>query len=388
MTQLPKRNNEFTIATSYYEIFTRNRQTSPKESDGYDQKKEATNPMSTSLEQQQQQQQRQQQQNRQDFWTEDVWTESDEELAQQTLQNHLEKCTISSMVKNQIQEEEEDAIAWDQFYKDHGTKFFKDRHYLEKAFPEVFLEPSQQQQNQQQSSSSSSSSLTKLKTLVEIGCGVGNAILPLLEDEVDEGDGVDTKQERRRSKWDVIHGLDISQQAITLLQQDPRFTSFNERVRNISQNQEQQQQQQQAVYGHVCDISKEIPNSCIGISDVTTLLFCLSAIDPSDMIAAAQNVVSTLKPGGILVFRDYGRYDEAQMKLGISRSKQIKNNFYRKHDGTKCYYFTLDDIRNLFSSELNIIELDYLRRIYRNKGTGQQRRRVWVQGRFQKPKES
>ena len=336
--------------------------------------------MSTSLQQQQQQQ------NRQDFWTEDVWTESDEELAQQTLQNHLEKCSINSIVNNQTQEEEEDAIAWDQFYKDHGTKFFKDRHYLEKAFPEVFLEPSQQQQNQQQQSSSS---LTKPKTLVEIGCGVGNAILPLLEDELDEGDGVDNKQERRRSKWDVIHGLDISQQAITLLQQDPRFISFNERGRNISQNQEQQQQQQQqAVYGHVCDISKEIPNSCIGISDVTTLLFCLSAIDPSDMIVAAKNVVSTLKPGGILVFRDYGRYDEAQMKLGISRSKQIKNNFYRKHDGTKCYYFTLDAIRNLFSSELNMIELDYLRRIYQNKGTGQRRRRVWVQGRFQKPKES
>ena len=177
MTQLPKRNNEFTIATSYYEIFTRNRQTSPKESDGCDQKKEATNPMSTSLQQQQQQQ------NRQDFWTEDVWTESDEELAQQTLQNHLEKCSINSIVNNQTQEEEEDAIAWDQFYKDHGTKFFKDRHYLEKAFPEVFLEPSQQQQNQQQPPSPSSSSLTKPKTLVEIGCGVGNAILPLLEDE-------------------------------------------------------------------------------------------------------------------------------------------------------------------------------------------------------------
>jgi methyltransferase-like protein 6 len=141
------------------------------------------------------------------------------------------------------------------------------------------------------------------------------------------------------------------------------------------------------VYGHVCDISKEIPDSCKGISDVTTLLFCLSAIDPSDMIVATQNVISTLKPGGILVFRDYGRYDEAQtMKLGISRSKQIKNN--RKHDGTKCYYFTLDDVRKLFSTDLNIIELKYLRRIYHNKGIGQRRRRVWVQGRFQKPEES
>jgi methyltransferase-like protein 6 len=375
-TQPPKRNNEFTIAASYYEIFSRSRQTSTKTSDN--DQKEATPSTPTSLQQEQQQQ---------DYWTQDIWTESNEELAEQTLQNHLEKCTITrNFVNNQIHEEEEDAIAWDQFYTDHGTKFFKDRHYLEKAFPEEFLVSSEQVQDhhhQQQQSSSSSSS--KPKTLVEIGCGVGNAILPLLEEDWDdEGDGDGTnRQQSRRSEWTVIHGLDISQQAITLLQQEPRFISFNERGRKLSQN-----EQQQAVYGHVCDISKEIPNSCKGISDVTTLLFCLSAIDPSDMIVATQNVISTLKPGGILVFRDYGRYDEAQMKLGISRSKQIKNNFYRKHDGTKCYYFTLDDVSKLFSTDLNIIELKYLRRIYHNKGIGQQRRRVWVQGRFQKPEES
>jgi hypothetical protein len=106
------------------------------------------------------------------------------------------------------------------------------------------------------------------------------------------------------------------------------------------------------------------------------------------MLQAVRNVSATLKPNhGVLVFRDYGRYDEAQMKLGTSRNKQLDNeNFYRKHDGTKCYYFTLEDIRDLFESKagLKVLELDYIRRVYRNRSKNEMRRRVWVQGRFQK----
>lgn len=113
---------------------------------------------------------------------------------------------------------------------------------------------------------------------------------------------------------------------------------------------------------------------------------CMSAIDPSFMDIAAENVACTLNVGGILVFRDYGRYDEAQMKLGTSRCKFLKENFYQKHDGTKCFYFTTEDVKRLFGdvAGLEIIELQYLRRIYKNKGTGETRRRVWVQGRFRK----
>jgi hypothetical protein len=105
------------------------------------------------------------------------------------------------------------------------------------------------------------------------------------------------------------------------------------------------------------------------------------------MIQAARNVASTLKPGAVLVFRDYGRFDEAQMKLGTSRNKQLHDdNFYRKQDGTKCYYFTLDDVRELFEKQagLTALELKYLRRAYRNRSTNEVRRRVWVQARFRK----
>eukprot|EP00298_Acanthocystis_sp_HF-20_P021746 c28324_g1_i2.p1 GENE.c28324_g1_i2~~c28324_g1_i2.p1 ORF type:complete len:125 (+),score=33.58 c28324_g1_i2:21-395(+) len=55
------------------------------------------------------------------------------------------------------------ALHWDKFYKSHQSSFFKDRHYLHREFPELLIE-----------------SETPLK-LVEIGCGVGNTVFPLLE---------------------------------------------------------------------------------------------------------------------------------------------------------------------------------------------------------------
>ena len=252
--------------------------------------------------------------------------------------------------------EKEDSNAWDRFYSNHGNRFFKDRHYFEKAFPEEFPPLT--------TGLSSNNFDLQPRTLVEIGCGVGNAILPLLE--VGESEG----------NWDVIHGLDISKEAIEILRQDPRFIAFN-RNGPITRK----------VYGHVCDVSREFPSICLGMSNVTTLIFCLSAIDPSMHVRAVMSAVDSLKPGGVLVFRDYGRYDEAQMKLGTSRSKRIKENFYRKHDGTKCYYFVLEDLERIFRDllGLTVLELKYLRRVYENKATTQVRRRVWVQGRFRKP---
>jgi methyltransferase-like protein 6 len=104
------------------------------------------------------------------------------------------------------------------------------------------------------------------------------------------------------------------------------------------------------------------------------------------MKVAAQNVIRTLKPGGTLLFRDYGRYDEAQIKLGTSRGKELGENYYRKHDGTTCYYFALEDLERLFGTDLKVLELRYLRQAFRNRAEQQERRRVWVQGRFQKPK--
>ena len=204
--------------------------------------------------------------------------------------------------------------------------------------------------------------------VVEIGCGVGNTVLPLLErSNVLSDRGVRPKL--------VVWGLDFAPVAITLLKTDPRFVGASRDGR---------------ANAGVWDITDPPPTGVASVADVSILLFCLSAISPSKMAAAARNATATLKPGSMLVFRDYGRYDEAQMKLGTSESKKLGKNFYVKHDGTRCYYFDLDDLKRLFGKNdggcgLDVLELKYIRRSYSNKKTGVNRRRVWVQGRFKKP---
>lgn len=54
--------------------------------------------------------------------------------------------------------------SWDKFYKRNETRFFKDRHWLDREFDCYFGLPD------------------KLPlTILEVGCGVGNLVYPLLE---------------------------------------------------------------------------------------------------------------------------------------------------------------------------------------------------------------
>lgn len=67
--------------------------------------------------------------------------------------------------------------------------------------------------------------------------------------------------------------------------------------------------------------------------DIASLIFVLSAIHPDKFLQALCSLAAVLKPGGLLVFRDYGLYDMAQLRFG--RGNKLGENFYVRQDGTR-----------------------------------------------------
>ena len=83
-----------------------------------------------------------------------------------------------------------------------------------------------------------------------------------------------------------------------------------------------------------CSLVSQIPENTV---DVASLIFVLSAIHPDNFIEALINIRSILKPDGVVVFRDYGLHDMAQIRFG--RGNKLAENFYVRQDGTRYTLF-------------------------------------------------
>ena len=58
----------------------------------------------------------------------------------------------------------------------------------------------------------------------------------------------------------------------------------------------------------MCDVTQQELGLPANSLDVVVMIFVLSAVQPDQMQAVVDKLVRCLKPGGTLLFRDYGRY--------------------------------------------------------------------------------
>jgi methyltransferase-like protein 6 len=92
-----------------------------------------------------------------------------------------------------------------------------------------------------------------------------------------------------------------------------------------------------------------------------------------------------LKPGGYLLFRDYGLYDHAMFRFARQRQHKLSDNFYVRQDGTRAYFFSTEYLKTLLiENHFHIDELSYIFKETVNIKEDICVPRVFVQGKFKK----
>jgi len=233
---------------------------------------------------------------------------------------------------------------WDIFYKRNKTNFFKDRHWTTREFKELASNFDDKTNTERDITNSP-------LVIFEAGCGVGNFIFPIASELLNC----------------YIYACDFSLRAVNFILKNPQYDEkrmhiFHCDITNSSQ------------------LDESIPSCSV---DIASLIFVLSAIHPSKHGTVLRNIYDLLKPGGLLIFRDYGLHDMAQMRFGPGH--KIAENLYMRQDGTRSYYFTPEEMTTLcgkvgFRTE----SCEYIYRRTVNKKEGVDVQRVFVQGKFRR----
>ncbi|CAK4015802.1 related to ABP140-actin filament-binding [Lecanosticta acicola] len=255
---------------------------------------------------------------------------------------------------------------WDRFYSNNQANFFKDRKWLVQEFP-VLGEVTKEDYGP--------------VTVLEVGAGAGNTAFPILA----------TNQNPSLR----LHACDYSKKAVDIIRSQSAYT----------------EQAAPILQADVWDIAgDELPPGLEpGSVDVVLLIFIFSALSPKQWTKAVSNVFAILKPGGEVLFRDYGRGDLAQVRF--KKGRYLDENFYVRGDGTRVYFFEEDELKDIWSgarhneaSDANggssdgdkdnadshrppfdIVNLAVDRRMLVNRQRKLKMYRCWMQGRFKKP---
>ncbi|GMM37095.1 tRNA(Thr) (cytosine(32)-N(3))-methyltransferase [Saccharomycopsis crataegensis] len=235
---------------------------------------------------------------------------------------------------------------WNVFYTNHKENFFKDRNWLQIEFPLLYEVSSKDYGD-------------KPVKILEVGCGAGNTMFPVL-------------RQNQNSNLKII-GADYSSVAVDLIKKSESFDPEHAEA-------------------YVWDLANENgdlpgnmePNSL----DIVVMIFVFSALAPNQWNAAIKNISKLLKPGGTLLFRDYGRYDLAQVR--VKKGRLLEDNFYIRGDGTRVYFFTEEELREMFINQIGFEEKRIAtdRRLLVNRKKQLKMHRIWLQAVFNRPSEN
>lgn len=252
-----------------------------------------------------------------------VWNEELEEQAKKILNENKDNIETDEFLDLQNKN-------WEKFYKFNKTNFFKDRHYILSEFPELKDDKRE-----------------KIK-LLDIGCGVGNSFYPLI----------------KRLPNLYVDAFDFSQRAVNMAKTHALYDENKIKLLAL-------------------DVVKDdIP---FEKADYGILMFVLSAIKPEKHKEVIQKIADKMNPGAILYFRDYARYDLAQLRFAKRKKNKVGDNLYMRKDKTLSYFFEKEEIEKLFiECGFTIVVSNLICRLIENRKDNKKMHRLWLQIKFKK----
>ncbi|WWC68135.1 uncharacterized protein I206_102058 [Kwoniella pini CBS 10737] len=257
---------------------------------------------------------------------------------------------------------------WDKFYSLHEEGFFKDRQWLRLEFPELVA---------------CSEADAGPKIVLEVGCGAGNTVFPLL---------------MRNENPDLhIFATDYSKKAVEVVKANKMYPKaehglgeLHSSVWDITSKSSSNRNLKENLENLKLESNYSLPEGIEpGTVDVISVIFVLSALHPKEWEQAIRNLYNVLKPGGLLLIRDYGRHDLAQLR--IKKDKLLDPeipNLYIRGDGTRVYFFEKEELENMLVAPLadeeekkmfEVLQLGEDRRLLVNRKEKKQMYRIWLQ---------
>lgn len=227
------------------------------------------------------------------------------------------------------------ADAWERFYHLHARSatVYKPRRYITSALPELL--------------STGPEMGAESPTLLEVGCGLGSSLATILE-------GNPAMR---------CFACDLSPMALQLL-----------RTKLPAEHADR-------VHAFRCDIVREpaVLEAAVGGAGALTfalLVFTLSAMEQRHHATTLRHLRHVMRPGGLLLFRDYGLYDISQLR---SR-RRLDDRLFARQDGTLAFFFTPEYLAQLLaeSGGWEVVENKYACVRNVNRATGQVMHRVFV----------
>jgi len=209
---------------------------------------------------------------------------------------------------------------WERHFQRHAaapTPFFKERRALLQMFPQLRAK-STPEGAMIEGTSSALDAKTGAKPLrvLELGCGNGSSVLPLL----------------RGNPEAFVHATDPSQTAVADTRRRVIEAGLDERF----SAEVQPGPTTACSHGHMP-------------FDIAMILFTLSAIPGEDDLALLRSAASCLRAGGFVLIRDHGLYDMRHLRDARRGARCVdeRRPAFIRPGGMHRRYYSLEDIDQL-----------------------------------------